>query len=140
MTEKRCYRCGPKPVTSFASNTSTADGLQPYCRGCHSTYTQAHYRANSEAYKARANAKRLHLKEVLRLSKLGKPCKDCGHVFEPCSMDYDHLDSNLKTTEVSLLVTCGSEARLLAEIAKCELVCSNCHRVRTRKRKYPHVA
>jgi len=48
-------------------------------------------------------------------------------------MDFDHVRGN-KITEVSALLGFASLERLQLEIAKCDLVCANCHRVRTRKR------
>lgn len=65
--------------------------------------------------------------------KRGKPCMDCGGVFHPHSMDFDHRDPASKTKNVSQLVY-GS-AVFNAEIAKCDLVCANCHRVRTARRR-----
>jgi hypothetical protein len=50
-------------------------------------------------------------------------------------MDFDHLDASKKLRPVATLVERGySLARLLEEVSKCELVCSNCHRVRSWKR------
>lgn len=65
--------------------------------------------------------------------KTNKPCLDCGGVFPPCAMDFDHLRD--KVSGVSNLVQLGTMAALLAEIEKCELVCANCHRIRTWQRK-----
>jgi hypothetical protein len=44
-------------------------------------------------------------------------------------MDFDHIGP--KTAEVSSMVRTLSTERLLAEVRKCEVVCANCHRVRT---------
>jgi hypothetical protein len=65
------------------------------------------------------------------------PCTDCGGRFPPEAMDWDHLPERApKIGSVSLLVSQGRPTDvILAEIAKCELVCSNCHRVRTYRRK-----
>lgn len=59
-----------------------------------------------------------------------EPCTDCGGRFPPECMDYDHLHN--KKREIGRLKRdTGSSRRLLEEIAKCELVCANCHRIRT---------
>jgi hypothetical protein len=60
---------------------------------------------------------------------------DCGGTFPPECMDFDHREGETKE------LTIGSHlrwawARIEAEIAKCDLVCANCHRTRTRKRGY----
>jgi len=65
-------------------------------------------------------------------------CTDCGlFVTEDnaCMFDFDHLSD--KTRNVSQMVT-YSDARFETEIAKCELVCANCHRLRTSTRPRVH--
>ena len=60
------------------------------------------------------------------------PCADCGGTFEPYQMDFDHRDPAQKSFQVTdgraMLM---NRERLLAEIAKCDIVCANCHRIRT---------
>lgn len=60
------------------------------------------------------------------------PCVDCGRTFPPCAMDFDHVRGD-KIFDVSRGVdkTC---AAVSAEIAKCDLVCACCHRIRTARR------
>lgn len=59
------------------------------------------------------------------------PCMDCGGVFPPECMDFDHV-RGVKFFNISNI--CRSMESLLHEIAKCDLVCANCHRIRTAKR------
>ena len=61
--------------------------------------------------------------------KKGKPCVDCGGVFPTCVMDYHHRDPATKEFGISQRVS-YSRDRILAEIAKCDLICANCHRIR----------
>jgi hypothetical protein len=68
-------------------------------------------------------------------SKRGKPCHDCGGVFHPDAMDFDHRDPSTKVANISELQVLGRRRKLAAEMAKCDLVCSNCHRVRTARRR-----
>lgn len=61
-----------------------------------------------------------------------KPCVDCKIQYHPVAMDFDHLPGYEKK---SINGFAGmSKERLLEEIKKCELVCSNCHRLRTYNR------
>lgn len=46
-------------------------------------------------------------------------------------MTFDHLPGTAKRSEISTLLYSGYRRVLLDEIAKCELVCANCHAVRT---------
>jgi hypothetical protein len=51
-------------------------------------------------------------------------------------LDYDHRPSEEKKANVSILVKRGAARDvILAEMAKCDLVCANCHRIRTYQRK-----
>lgn len=64
--------------------------------------------------------------------KEASPCVDCGHLFPACCMDFDHVSGD-KLAEVGALAARSTAWELIqAEIDKCELVCANCHRIRTR--------
>jgi hypothetical protein len=64
-----------------------------------------------------------------------KPCADCGVRYPYYVMEFDHLDSEAKQFNVSAGVTRVSLRRLIEEIAKCDVVCANCHAERTHQRK-----
>jgi hypothetical protein len=61
-----------------------------------------------------------------------QPCTDCGQSFDPVCMDFDQLRD--KDFNISQMVRSYSWDKIKAELAKCELVCSNCHRLRTKNR------
>lgn len=64
------------------------------------------------------------------------PCTDCGQRFPAQVMEFDHLDATQKTDDVAALVRDRETPSVVfAEIAKCELVCANCHRIRTLYRR-----
>jgi hypothetical protein len=67
-----------------------------------------------------------------------KPCTDCGHRFPTCVMDLDHVrgSKRFKVSEAVQLAYSASIDALQDEIAKCEVVCANCHRIRTEARGY----
>jgi hypothetical protein len=60
------------------------------------------------------------------------PCMDCGKKFPTICMDFDHV-RGIKVRHVSTFRT-GTEKSLMAEIDKCDIVCANCHRMRTQSR------
>lgn len=67
--------------------------------------------------------------------KLERGCTDCGYRGHPDALEFDHLPGVVKVGNVSALIRLGySWAKIEAEIAKCEVVCANCHRIRTRTR------
>lgn len=63
--------------------------------------------------------------------KEGRPCADCKVVYPHYVMDFDHVRGE-KVKNLSKLVNSTYTWRLVEiEIEKCDLVCSNCHRIRT---------
>lgn len=63
-----------------------------------------------------------------------RPCMDCKGSFEAVCMDFDHRPDEVKLFNISSNITARMD-RLLVEVAKCDIVCSNCHRIRTRDRR-----
>lgn len=61
-------------------------------------------------------------------------CLDCGISYPSYVMDFDHRDPIDKDRNIAEAANRGwSIERLKIEIAKCDLVCANCHRIRTHK-------
>lgn len=58
-------------------------------------------------------------------------CADCGNKFPPCAMDFDHISGTKDTTIAGAVSRSWSKNRILKEVEKCEVVCANCHRIRT---------
>lgn len=67
--------------------------------------------------------------------KEASPCHDCGNKFPACCMDFDHRPGEGKLDCIGKLVMTAPWTEIEAEIAKCDLVCANCHRIRTRDRR-----
>lgn len=100
------------------------------CKSCQKVAKDKHYRKNRQAYIDKA---RRHLNEVviawIRNYKETNPCTDCGLRFHYCQMDFDHLRD--KEFQIAGSTRYRGLNQIKKEIAKCELVCSNCHRLRT---------
>lgn len=78
-------------------------------------------------------------KEWIRAFKLGKKCADCGLGCDEGNFpvfDWDHRPGVEKVRSVSQMIGWPHVA-VLAEIAKCDLRCSNCHRLVTHNRRVP---
>lgn len=82
--------------------------------------------------KERIAAKNLRLRargRAIVVQAKDVPCMDCGGRFPSVCMDFDHVRGE-KVGNVATMIGL-SVAKIEAEIAKCEVVCSNCHRIRT---------
>ncbi len=75
-----------------------------------------------------------YLAQYLRDLKTKTPCVDCGINYPYYVMDFDHVRGQ-KHANVMELVSTLSKKKIDEEIAKCEIVCSNCHRIRTHIRR-----
>ena len=61
--------------------------------------------------------------------KADKPCRRCGNTYPPVAMDFHHRDPSTKSFTIGHGVYRHSKTDVLAEISKCDIYCSNCHRV-----------
>ena len=100
-------------------------------------YQRGWYKTNRE----------LHMQRVLKVNRrrreLGKdyvddlkrvPCVDCGVEYPPYVMDFDHVRGEKVVNLSRLRNSRLAWAKLMAEVEKCEVVCANCHRIRTQTR------
>ena len=74
--------------------------------------------------------KRYHTRKDLVKKAKDKPCMDCGNKYPYFVMDFDHRDPSLKKFNISQSLN-RSNKDVFEEIAKCDVVCANCHRLRT---------
>ncbi len=131
---RRCSRChAEKPLDHF--HRSARQGHQWWCKGCHRLY--------DAAYHARTKPLRLQQKRVykagllawMRGIKASRPCADCGGRFHPAAMTFDHLPEHEKIDAIAELVKRGNRRLAHAEVLKCDVVCANCHAIRTYERR-----
>lgn len=71
-------------------------------------------------------------RKIIREAK-NVPCTDCGKRYPYYVMDFDHIRGE-KVNDIACLITSSVEV-IKKEIAKCEVVCANCHRERTQRQK-----
>jgi hypothetical protein len=82
-----------------------------------------------------SGAKAIALKEWM-IELKSEPCTDCGNQFPVCCMDFDHRAGTKKAYNLgSMFAHHYSRELIQTELDKCDLVCSNCHRIRTQNRR-----
>ena len=112
-----CTKCkADKPSDQFHRRANGS--LKSWCRSC-----------IGEASLDAIHDKRDRLAAI----KVERGCADCSYNEHAVALDFDHVRGE-KIESVSRLVT-RSWDRILTEIAKCDVVCANCHRVRTQARE-----
>lgn len=72
---------------------------------------------------------------AVSMLKLEKGCADCGYNKHPEALDFDHTKDNKVMGVARMVSKHMSLEAILEEAEKCEVVCANCHRVRTADRR-----
>lgn len=118
---------------NFAWKNKGKGTFQYGCRPCQSEYRKAHYQANKKKYVDKAKiwteARKREFFTWLRDQK----CVDCGN-DDLRVLEFDHRNPESKSGNISRMLTEASSAKLEEEMAKCDIVCANCHRIRTAER------
>lgn len=129
MKTKICSRCKRElPIDNFSWRNKKTGRRQSECKECHRKIAKEHYKKNKKIYiknrRRRINKLKIwfaHLKSQLKCANCGEDCIIC--------LDFHHLESEEKDYEVAQFVYGGySKDRIIEEIRKCIVVCSNCHR------------
>ena len=124
----KCSRCHrDKDESEFNFNTCK-ERLEYHCKECHKRYMREHYLKNTKYYKEKAVRRKKELTAWLQQYKSSLKCSQCPESCWVC-LDFHHKDPNEKECSLAnALNRCWSPQRMMAEIAKCEVLCSNCHR------------
>lgn len=134
---RRCNQCQTdKPLEAFHFSNKS-EGKRAYiCKECQRGLAANWYERNKETrqdtrrkYHARAvRENRAKILEVLKQSV----CADCGY-SDIRALDFDHVRGTKRTGVLSMVNRGFAWATIAEEITKCEVVCCNCHRIRTAK-------
>lgn len=113
-TRCQCYR----PRSYYQIEVRKYNGLQSWCKLCN-CWRKAIWQREQKNY--------------LQKYRLSKGCMDCGYREHFAALQFDHVRGKKK---IGLGETHGqpSRKRIDEEIAKCDVVCANCHFVREYKR------
>lgn len=92
-------------------------------------WNQTYYAKNKDKFRESNRNVREKLRVWYRNLKSTLVCNRCGFAH-PAALEFHHINPDEKSFEVARLVGMGaSERRILEEIAKCEVLCSNCHAI-----------
>lgn len=99
--------------------------------GCYDTHS-----ANGMCFRHYV-AQNYHEKKIQMIEQFGDRCQDCRKTYPSEVFEFDYIGRDPEShTAVSILVTRGATwERIASELAGCEMVCSNCHKIRTRERR-----
>lgn len=112
-----CLRCGQtKPISKFPNILSykPESGKCLVCSEC--------------------GGKKAIKKKIVKDAR-SVPCMDCKRTYPIECMGFDHLPQYEKCFNICWELSSHTIQEVYDEIAKCEVVCANCHRIRTANRK-----
>jgi len=132
---KTCPKC-ERTLPESEYGVRTNGKPQHWCRPCHCAYQREYYERHKDYYFTLQEERVKRHRQLLRSAK-SLPCVDCGLIYPPYVMDFDHRPGVKKCFNVSAIAVSArlSWKKVLAEIGKCDVVCANCHRERTHQRR-----
>lgn len=151
MDTKYCNKCNKaKSTADFHKQYAKKSGFTSKCKDCCREYGRQYFQKNKEKFQERKRNYRKQRRELIQSFK-DKPCMDCEIQYPYYVMEFDHRKPEDKEFLISQAVwgyksqsgkrrkikssDAVGEDRLLKEIDKCDVVCSNCHRIRTHNRR-----
>lgn len=129
----RCRGCQQeKPDEEFAWRNRERGIRLKLCRACKRAYNKVWYRENEGTHKIAVVATKQAIRDRNRRwlddFKAKLSCVNCGEA-DPCCLDFHHREPEGKERALSDAIRRGwSIERLLEEVAKCDVLCANCHR------------
>lgn len=113
---RECRRCGAtKPLDEFQKIKSGKDGRGYLCKPCNVDYCTE-----------RKEKHRLALAQY----KTERGCERCGYDTHDVALHFDHIDRATKSFMIAQN-TGRSWKKLMEEVAKCRVLCANCHAIKT---------
>ncbi len=135
---KHCKSCNEdKPISEFSFKNKSKGTLNSKCRVCRNAYVKTHYKQNKRQYLDR---NKRYLPEKIEKTKMmfceylsNHKCLHCGE-SDIRTFEFDHRNPTEKVHNVYTMLSQGvSWKKILLEIDKCDVLCSNCHKKRTNK-------
>ena len=125
MDTKKCCKCKTvKDLVQFNKNKSKKDGFSNYCKACKKLYEQVYYETHKQINFARAKSHREKRRQEI---KQDLKCAQCGESHPACLV-FHHIDPTQKEYTIGYMLNRSySLDRINVEIAKCIVLCANCH-------------
>ena len=129
---KNCSKCKVlKSLEEFAVAKTKADGRTPDCKECKRAYNKNYYSENYDAERIRLKRRQNEQRQVLEqyFREVKTKCSRCGE-GRFAALDFHHKDPSTKEITLSEAFNrIWSLEKVKKEVNKCEVICSNCHRV-----------
>lgn len=133
---KICVTCEiSKSLEEFGKQSKNKDGLNSKCKSCKRIYDNIYHSnrsiQNKEKKYSQQIIRRLKARKYVNEYLKDKKCGTCSENRIP-ALDFHHLKDKLFNICDGVLKGYSLE-KIKKEIAKCEVICANCHRIETAK-------
>ena len=130
METKICSKCKcEKSITEFRWRNKSQGKLHSQCKECEKIRDKIHYRESisrrDSVLETALNQKNRNLAIVNEAHSCG--CRKCGDK-RFYVLDFHHRNPEEKAGVIAHMIKSASEKGLIAELAKCDVLCANCHR------------
>lgn len=139
---RSCSVCGVSKATSeYYFRNKQKQRLHSQCKQCYlekrRTVWRQYYHKHGSKYRENAVLRNRKLKQELREKManylIGKSCSLCGNT-DPRVLEFDHINPHEKSFAIAFgISSVYSWNKMLAEIEKCQILCANCHKIKTAK-------
>lgn len=131
---KICSRCKEQKENSKFAKNRTKKCLQAYCKECNKQAHKEWYKENSKRIKKlnqdfRKTNKEENI-EIIWNILLRSKCSICNE-SNPLVLEFDHIGK--KRNNISRAIETFSSDSLIKELEQCQILCSNCHSIKTQK-------
>ncbi len=130
--DKICCRCREeKPLTEFVRNKCKSGGYAGYCKLCKRIIDNIYYKdhlARRKQIRSRDKKTREENRKIVKTYLNEHPCTKCG-ISDFRVLDFHHRNQSEKDYDIATMASLSTE-RLMIEIAKCDILCANCHRIK----------
>jgi len=126
---KTCTKCKRNLlVEEFAWRDKAAGERSKDCKECHRNWFKSWYERNKKSVGERHKRNREERRKWFQALKGTMCCQHCTE-NDPVCLEFHHEDPKEKEIDVAQAWVKGwSRERILQEIVKCIVLCSNCHK------------
>lgn len=130
---KRCSKCKQdKELSEFSPGRPGQ--YRSACKKCSANKSKEYYGLNKDERLDYRKQRYKFIKNYINSKKIGQQCKICNLLCNeenpPFCFDWDHIDRSKKTNEISHL---SSIQRIDEELINCQLLCANCHALKSKE-------
>ena len=122
---KTCSKCKiAKDDSCFNKSSKNKDRLQVRCKDCNKQNLKNHYHNNLISYREKNDRRKKNIRNYINSKKT--KCAKCDETHIACLEFHHRENKEINIAEIQKMM--WSTNRIDAELSKCEVLCSNCHR------------